>query len=139
MKSFFKTQFFLFLTIALFFSNYTVNAQNLTLGKIQQSVKKGVTKEKILEELGSPNMVTGSSADQETWIYDKVSTTVQAEAKNESNTIIGGVFAGIIGIGGKSSSENSTGTTTTSQKTLTLIIKFKGDSVESFATRMSSF
>ena len=120
MKYLFKSQIFQFLAISLFSLSLTVYAQNLTLGKIQQSVKKGVTKEKILEELGSPNMVTGSSADQETWVYDKVSTTVQAESKNESNSIIGGVFAGIIGIGGKSATENSTGTTTSSQKTLTL-------------------
>ena len=139
MKSLFKSQIFQFLAISLFSLSLTVYAQNLTLGKIQQSVKKGVTKEKILEELGSPNMVTGSSADQETWVYDKVSTTVQAESKNESNSIIGGVFAGIIGIGGKSATENSTGTTTSSQKTLTLIIKFKGEAIDSFATRMSSF
>ena len=139
MKSSFKSQIIKFLSISLFSLSLTVYAQNLTLGKIQQSVKKGVTKEKILEELGSPNMVTGSSADQETWVYDKLSTTVQAEAKNESNTIIGGVFAGIVGIGGKSSTENSIGTTTSSQKTLTLIIKFKGEVVDSFATRMSSF
>jgi outer membrane protein assembly factor BamE (lipoprotein component of BamABCDE complex) len=139
MKSLFKSQIFKFLAISLFSLSLTVYAQNLTLGKIQQSVKKGVTKEKILEELGSPNMVTGSSADQETWVYDKVSTTVQAESKNESNSIIGGVFAGIIGIGGKSATENSTGTTTSSQKTLTLIIKFKGEAIDSFATRMSSF
>jgi hypothetical protein len=139
MKYLFKSQIFQFLAISLFSLSLTVYAQNLTLGKIQQSVKKGVTKEKILEELGSPNMVTGSSADQETWVYDKVSTTVQAESKNESNSIIGGVFAGIIGIGGKSATENSTGTTTSSQKTLTLIIKFKGEAIDSFATRMSSF
>jgi outer membrane protein assembly factor BamE (lipoprotein component of BamABCDE complex) len=116
-----------------------VSAQNLTYGKIQQTVQKGVTKEKIIEELGSPNMVTGSSADQETWIYDKVSTTVQSEAKSDGSAVIGGVFGGIFGLGGRSSSENVTGSKTTSQKTLTLIIKFKGDVVESFATRMSSF
>jgi outer membrane protein assembly factor BamE (lipoprotein component of BamABCDE complex) len=129
------------LIIATFFlSNpMQVGAQNLTLGKIQQSVKKGVTKEKILEELGSPNMVTGSSADQETWIYDKVNSTTQTEAKAESGSVIGGVFLGIIGAGGQSSTSTSGATTTTSQKTLTLIIRFKGDTVDSYATRMSSF
>ncbi|NBR62409.1 MAG: hypothetical protein EBT86_12420 [Actinobacteria bacterium] len=114
-------------------------SQNLTLGKIQQAIKKGVSKEKVLEELGSPNMVTGSSADQETWIYDKVSSTTQTEAKAESGSVVGGVFLGIIGAGGQSSKANSDATTTTSQKTLTLIIRFKGDIVDSFATRMSSF
>ncbi len=127
------------LVAILLFPTLTVNAQNLTLGKIQQTVKKGVIKEKVLEELGSPNMITGSSAEQETWIYDKVSTTVQAEAKSENTSVIGGVFVGILGLGGKTSSDNSSGTTTTTQKTLTLIIKFKGDSVDSYATRISSF
>jgi hypothetical protein len=124
---------------AIFFVSLGVFAQNLTLGKIQQTVQKGVTKEKILEDLGSPNMVTGSSADQETWIYDKVSTTVQSEAKSEGTAVIGGVFGGVFGVGGKSSSENISSTRTTSQRTLTLIIKFKGENVESFATRMSNF
>lgn len=114
-------------------------AQNLTFGKIQQVVQKGVTKEKILEDLGSPNMVTGSSTDQETWIYDKISTTVQLDAKSEGTTVLGGVFGGIFGVGGKSSSENISSNRTTSQRTLTLIIKFKGENVESFATRMSNF
>jgi outer membrane protein assembly factor BamE (lipoprotein component of BamABCDE complex) len=108
------------LLVGLFGSSDPVFAQSLTLGKIQQSVKKGASKEKILEELGSPNMVTGSSADQETWIYDKVSTTVQTEAKAETGTVIGGAFLGIIGIGGQASSANSGAQTTTSQKTLTL-------------------
>jgi outer membrane protein assembly factor BamE (lipoprotein component of BamABCDE complex) len=121
------------------FGAVEVSAQNLTLGKIQQTVQKGVTKEKIIEELGSPNMVTGSSADQETWIYDKVSTTVQSEVKSEGSAVIGGVFGGVFGIGGKSSNENISGSKTTSQKTLTLIIKFKGEIVDSYATRMSSF
>lgn len=131
------------LAVAVFLSQLVVagsgHAQNLTLGKIQQSVKVGVTKEKVLEELGSPNMVTGSSADQETWIYDKVSTTTQTDAKSESGTVIGGALLGFIGIGGKSSSASAGATTTTSQKTLTLVIKFKGDLVDSYATRMSSF
>ena len=123
----------------LFGFSVPVFGQNLTLGKIQQSVKKGVSKEKILEELGSPNMVTGSSADQETWIYDKVSTTIQTEAKAETGTVIGGAFLGILGVGGQASTANSGAQTTTSQKTLTLIVRFKGDSVDSFATRMSNF
>jgi hypothetical protein len=122
-----------------FFLSTAVHAQNLTLGKIQQSVKTGVSKEKILEDLGSPNMVTGSSADQETWIYDKVSTTTQSDAKVESGTVVGGAILGLFGIGGKASNTTAGATTTTSQKTLTLIIKFKGDVVDSFATRMSSF
>jgi hypothetical protein len=122
-----------------FFLSTAVHAQNLTLGKIQQSVKTGVSKEKILEDLGSPNMVTGSSADQETWIYDKVSTTTQSDAKVESGTVVGGAILGLFGIGGKASNTTAGSTTTTSQKTLTLIIKFKGDVVDSFATRMSSF
>lgn len=128
-------------SVGLALSLFTTQAfaQNLTLGKIQQTVKKGVSKEKVLEELGSPNMVTGSSADQETWIYDKVSTSTQTEAKAESGSVVGGIFLGIIGAGGQSSKASNEATTTTSQKTLTLIIRFKGDIVESFATRMSSF
>ena len=126
---------FLFLA----FASSKIQAQNLTLGKIQQVVQKGATKEKIVEELGSPNMVTGSSSDQETWIYDKVSTTVQADSKSESSTLIGGVFGGVFGVGGKSSSGTSSGTVSTSQKTLTLIIKFKDGVIDTFATRMSSF
>lgn len=136
----YRMNFFLwaFALFALVFTAQTYS-QNLTLGKIQQAIKKGVSKEKVLEELGSPNMVTGSSADQETWIYDKVSSTTQTEAKAESGSVVGGVFLGIIGAGGQSSKANSDATTTTSQKTLTLIIRFKGDIVDSFATRMSSF
>ncbi|TRZ66312.1 MAG: hypothetical protein D4R98_06365 [Comamonadaceae bacterium] len=117
---------------------------NMTLGQIQQSVVKGATKDQIVEKLGSPNMVTSSSENAETWIYDKVSSTTETKAEEASaSTSVGGVIGilGIFGIGGKSdaSKSESGNRVVSSQKTLTLVIKFKGDLVESFATRMSSF
>jgi outer membrane protein assembly factor BamE (lipoprotein component of BamABCDE complex) len=117
---------------------------NMTLGQIQQAVVKGATKDQIVEKLGSPNMVTSSKENSETWIYDKVSSTTETKAEESSaSTSVGGVVGilGIVGIGGKSDASKSEAgnRVVSSQKTLTLIIKFKGDRVESFATRMSSF
>ena len=113
--------------------------EKLTVGVVQKEIKNGMAQADVAKALGSPNLVTKDKDNIETWIYDKVSTTIQSEAKSEGATAIGGVFLGILGVGGKGSTDSASGTTTTSQKTLTLIIKFRGETVDSFATRMSSF
>jgi hypothetical protein len=44
-------------------------SNNLTFGVVQQIVVKGASKEKVIEALGSPNMITSTSDKGETWIY----------------------------------------------------------------------
>ncbi len=82
----------------------------------------------VAETLGSPNMVTTDAQRRETWVYDKISTTVQSA--NSSS----GVWFLIFGASSDASSKTS------SQRTLTIIIKFDEEhTVRDFAYRTSSF
>lgn len=111
----------------------------LTLGLIQQTVKNGVSKDEIVSKLGSPNMVTASSEFQETWIYDRISTEIQAETSSGGAGVLGGVIGGNVGAGVGVGTSSSAAAAVRSQKTLTLIIKFSKGVVDSFQTRATSF
>ena len=109
-----------------------VHAQ-LTLGVVQSSIKEGMDQSEVAIALGSPNMVTQDAKGNETWIYDKISTTVTESAQSQGQRQKDKARAGIgipflFGLGGSSSQSNfdtsRSGTTTQSSKTLTVIIKF---------------
>ena len=120
----------------------TLQAQtsgNLTFGLLQQVLVKGASKEKVIESLGSPNMITSTSDKTETWIYDKISTSVESQSEASSASIGGGAIGGIAGIFGSIGKSEATNKATTSQKTMTVIIKFKGELIDSFNTRVTSF
>ena len=61
----------------------------LTLGKVQQSIKKGMKQDEVVAALGSPNMVTKDSAGNVTWIYDKFKTETNASA-SQGSSFLGG-------------------------------------------------
>ena len=104
----------------------------LTVGTVQRKVKVGMTSAEVAEVLGSPNIVSTDEERREVWIYDKVATDV-TYSKSESE---GGVFLLITGFGGSGSS----GSSSTNQRTLTIIIKFDKDGkVRDFAYHTSSF
>lgn len=99
----------------------------VTLGTVQRSVHKGMSQSEIVEALGSPNMVTRDKDGVETWAYDKASTSVVSSSVEGYGTLL------LVGVnGGKSSAS-------TSQRTLTLIIKFKDSVVSDFTYRSTSF
>mgnify|MGYP003899943841 CR=1 FL=1 len=78
--------------------------------------------------LGSPNIVTTDEQRREVWIYDKVSTD-----RVDRERSIGGT---IIILGGRTSS----GESSTTQRTLTIIIKFdEAKKVRDFAYNYSQF
>lgn len=112
---------------------------NISYGLIQKTVVKGVSKEQIISALGSPNMITNNVSNEETWIYDKISTDYYNESNSSSASILGGGIVGAIGIGGSASNSTGNSRGTSTQRTLTLIIKFKGDSLETFSVRTTSF
>ncbi len=88
------------------------NATNLTVGKVQGEIKEGMPASDVAAILGSPNIVTTDEKRREVWIYDKVSSN-RVDTRNS----FGG---GIIILGGSTRQAESTST----QKTLTIIIKF---------------
>jgi len=120
--------------------NYKNEPPNkLTLGKIQQTLKQGMSQGEIVTELGSPNMVTSDANGLETWVYDKLSTEVSAENKKKGFNLLGGAIGGKLGVGGVAGSTTNTSNSSTSQKTLTLILKFKDKKLDTFSYNASSF
>ena len=86
--------------------------------------------------LGSPNIVTTEEERQETWIYDKISTDVTYS--RSSGTVVGLLF-GSAG-GGAGVGTTNAGSSSSSQRTLTVIIKFDGNSrVRDFSYHSSRF
>jgi outer membrane protein assembly factor BamE (lipoprotein component of BamABCDE complex) len=117
---------------------------NLTVGKVQREVRVGMTSAEVVEALGSPNMVTTDEKRRETWVYDKISTdTVYSNsAGGVSILVLGGALVGdgLVGGAGNTGYQSAAGAASTSQRTLTVIIKFDESSrVRDFAYRSSSF
>ena len=113
------------------YSNQTAQTpaeQTLTVGKVQREIRLGMSSAEVITVLGSPNIVTTDSDRRETWVYDKISS----ETAYSQNSVGGSILI----IGGMSSS----GSKSTTQKTLTVIIKFDEQSkVRDFAYHTSKF
>lgn len=102
--------------------------EELTVGTVQREIRIGMSAAEVAEVLGSPNIVTTDEERREVWIYDKISSEVSYSERGGYGTLI------LIG-GGGSSGEKST-----SQKTLTIIIKFDEENkVRDFAYHTSRF
>lgn len=100
----------------------------ITVGKVQREIRIGMSSAQVIEALGSPNIVSTDENRLEVWVYDKIATDV-----SYSNSQ-GGVWLIIATVGGNS------GATSTSQRTLTIVIKFDADKkVRDFAYHSSSF
>jgi len=101
----------------------------MTVGKVQKEIRVGMSGAEVAQVLGSPNIVSTDEERREVWIYDKIATD---RAYSSSS---GGVNALILGFGG-----SSAGASSTSQRTLTVIIKFdKSGKVRDFAYHTSRF
>ncbi|MCL4721615.1 MAG: hypothetical protein KJ041_06590 [Gammaproteobacteria bacterium] len=108
----------------------------LTVGTVQKEIRMGMSGAQVAEILGSPNIVTTDENRMETWIYDKISTEVAYS--RSSGTIVGLLF-GSSG-GGLGAGSKSAGASASSQKTLTVVIKFDASNqVRDFSYRQSSF
>lgn len=107
----------------------------LTLGTAQRQINAGMSQAEVAQALGSPNMVTKDREGVETWIYDKFSTDVAY------STSSGGVAGLVIGAGsaGIGSARQSGGASSRTQRTLTIIIKFKDAVVKEFTYNSTAF
>ena len=105
------------------------NGKNsLTVGKVQRDIKLGMTSAQVAEILGSPNIVTTDENRCEVWVYDKVASEVTASQSGGGWTLI--LFG----------SERNSQAAATTQRTLTIVIKFDKDSrVRDFAYNSSKF
>jgi len=106
------------------------NSQNpLTTGNVTLNLQKGVTTQAdVLTVFGAPNIATVDASGQDVWSYQRHATVSQANAGSNYWTVI---------LGGGSGSSSSLEST---QRTMTLIIKFdQNDVVSDFRSRSSEF
>ena len=115
-------------------------SDNLTVGKVQREIKLGMSSAEVIEALGSPNIVATDGQRREVWTYDKVATeTVYSRSEGGVSVLVLGGYR-YVGGGGGAGYSRSAGAASTSQRTLTIIIKFDNDgTVRDFAYRSSQF
>lgn len=99
--------------------------EKLTVGVVQKEIKNGMAQADVAKALGSPNLVTKDKDNIETWIYDKIST--QYAYSTNSGGVSSLILGGYAGAGSRT------------QKTLTVIIKFKNSLVTEFTYHATSF
>ena len=123
---------------------HSTDQRNMTVGLVQKEIKIGMSGGEVAAVLGSPNIVTRDNAGQETWVYDKIAT--EASYVDSSGSVGGAAKgAGIAGdtlllgtVGGKYG--RSSGASATTQRTLTVLIRFDvNGSVDSFSYHSSTF
>jgi len=111
-------------------------AQKLTVGTVQREIRVGMSSAQVAEALGSPNVVTTDEKGREVWVYDKIATE---NVYSSSTALILGILVGGSGGGGGFLGQ-SAGASSTSQRTLTIIIKYdEQKKVRDFAYHSSRF
>ena len=120
------------------------SSDRLTVGTVQREIRVGMSGADVAAVLGSPNIVSSDEKRREIWIYDKIATdTIYSSSSGGINTLIlGGGILGTVPNGGGvgAGGSRSAGASSTSQRTLTIIIKFDNDKkVRDFAYHTSRF
>ena len=116
----------------------------LSVGKVQREIRVGMSSADVVEALGSPNIVTTDDQRREVWVYDKIATehAYSTSSGGVSALILAGYISGNVGGGGGiiPGYSKSAGASSTSQRTLTVVIKYdESAKVRDFAYRQSSF
>jgi len=111
-----------------------------TLGVVQKELRPGLSQADVAERLGAPNILTRDADGREAWVYDKVSTELEASGGSLGvgglGSGAGSTFWGLLGVGAGKRSEKAK----SSQKTLTVVIRFSAaGAVESFTWHDSRF
>ena len=119
--------------------------RRMTVGLVQKEIREGMSQTDVAAALGSPNIVTKDGDGTEAWIYDKIAT--EASYSTDAGGVAGGIGAGgapgaralvLGGVGAKYG--KGAGAAATTQRTLTVIIKFSEVGlVKSFTYHASRF
>jgi hypothetical protein len=94
--------------------------------------------------LGPPNISTTDAEGNEVWVYERAVTETERQSRSEGWQAAAnlGLFFSAVQLGGGGSTErsNSSGKTSTSYRSLTVIVKFNTDkTVKDFSVRASQF
>lgn len=108
---------------------HSAAGREMTVGTVQREIYQGMDQAAVAEALGSPNIVSKDKEGKETWIYDKIASEVSYSA--------GGSAIGLLLVGGLS---RASGAAASTQKTLTVVIKFDDQQlVDTFSYHTSKF
>lgn len=118
--------------------------QRLTVGTVQREIHVGMMSADVIQVLGSPNIVTTDEKRREVWVYDKIATdTAYSESRGGVSTLILGgalIGSGLAAGAGGANYQSGAGASSTSQRTLTIVIKYDNDNrVRDFAYHTSRF
>ncbi len=102
-------------------------SDDLTAGKVQREIRKGMSGAEVIQALGQPNIVTSDESGLTTWVYDKIATEANYSQSSDA------LFLFIYG------RTNTSSNYTMTQKTLTVVIKLRDDKVDSFSYHASKF
>lgn len=121
--------------------------REMTVGIVQKEIRVGMSGGEVAAALGSPNIVTKDGEGKEVWVFDKIATEVAYSY--DRGSVGGGAAGGLAGavapfgliLGGVGGSYSSgAGATSSTQRTLTVVIRFdKNSKVESFSYHSSKF
>ena len=113
--------------------------RKMTVGIVQKEIRKGMSQADVASALGSPNLVSKDKEGIETWIYDKIATEVSYSQSNVGGGVGGLLIGGIGGALGGISGGKAAGASAQTQRTLTVIIKFRDGLVHEFSYHSSKF
>lgn len=121
----------------------------LSYGMVTARVERGKTTQvELLDLFGGPNISTVDAEGNETWVYER--SVSQTDVNSQSQNLRGamgldvffgaGAFGGRVGASGEAGRASSQTQTTSSIRTLTVIVKFNKDrTVKDYAARASQF
>ena len=121
---------------------HSTSEREMTVGIVQREIRRGMSQSGVAEALGSPNIVTRDSGGRETWVYDKIATEASySNARGGAGGLLGAAAdvgsVLLLGLGGGSYEKNA-GASATTQKTLTVVVKFDDRNLVDSATYHSS-
>lgn len=120
------------------------DANRLTVGTVQREIQVGMSGGEVASVLGSPNVVTTDEEGREVWVYDRISTqrAYSTSSGGVNALVLVGALAGNVLVGGSGGGNYSSGAgaSSTTQKTLTVVIKYDEQGrVRDFAYHASTF
>jgi hypothetical protein len=117
----------------------------LSYGTVTATVQKGkTTQADLLQMFGGPNISTTDSDGVETWVYERSVTQTDVASNSRSSEAaakLGLFFKSVeLGASGSTSQSAAASSTTTSIRSLTVIVKFNQDkTVKDYSARASYF
>jgi hypothetical protein len=124
-------------------------ASTLSYGTVTARVEKNkTTQTDLLEEFGGPNISSVDSDGAEVWVYER--SVNQTDVATQSKEYLGAVNMGVsfgyphfgasAGASGSAEKRSGQSSTTTSTRTLTVIVKFNADkTVKDYSARATTF